>query len=115
MFVLYLLSSEWSLGMLVTFPLSTFLFQKIIEVKFAPGLKSEAAFYFQLFAFNLALNFIYPNFFYIEIVKLFTLHGFHLNHIHQEGKSHREINVAFRNFKMEAFGEKGNTDHHEET
>ena len=87
-----------------------------------PGLRSEATFtfplftfYFLLFTFNLALNFICPNFVYSEVFELFTLHGFHLNHIHQEGKSHREINVAFGDFKMEAFGEKGNTDHHEET
>ena len=106
------------------------IFQIKIKAICAPGLKSGSAvgitinlpftFNFSLSTFSLstfyfALNTFYRNFVYTEVVELFTLHSFHLDNIHQEGKSHREINVAFRDFEMEAFGKKGNSDHHQET
>lgn len=43
------------------------------------------------------------------------LDSFHLNDIYQKGKGHREVDIALRNFYFEAFCEKGNTYHHQET
>ena len=43
-----------------------------------------------------------------------TRDSLHLNDIHQEGESHREIDIAFWYLEMETLGQQRHTNHHKE-